>query len=109
MPLTAVGLVLLGALIHAGWNIAAKKANGDSRFAFFNAAIMFVVWTPLCIWLGWDVVPTWGALEWGLIALSGFVHWVYFFCLRCPRQGYGYAMSPKWHQYALVWMDHLNG
>jgi drug/metabolite transporter (DMT)-like permease len=81
LPLEAVGLVLLGALIHAGWNIAAKKAHGDARFTFFNAIIMAVVWTPLCIWLGWDIVPTWGFTEWGLIALSGFVHWVYFYCL----------------------------
>jgi drug/metabolite transporter (DMT)-like permease len=81
LPLAAVGLVLLGALIHAGWNIAAKKAHGDARFTFFSAATMFVVWTPLCVWLGWDIVPTWGATEWGLMALSGFVHWVYFFCL----------------------------
>ena len=81
MPLTAVGLVLLSALIHAGWNIAAKKANGDARFTFFNAIIMAVFWTPLCIWLGRDIVPTWGLTEWGLVALSGFVHWVYFYCL----------------------------
>jgi drug/metabolite transporter (DMT)-like permease len=81
MPITAILLVLLAALIHAGWNIAAKKAHGDARFAFFSSIIMFVVWTPLCVWLGWDVVPTWGTKEWGLIALSGFMHWVYFFCL----------------------------
>ena len=81
MPLQAVLLVLLGALIHAGWNIAAKKANGDARFTFFSCAIMLVVWSPLCIWLGWNVVPTWGIKEWGLMALSGFVHWVYFYCL----------------------------
>lgn len=81
MPLTAVLLVLLAALIHAGWNIAAKQAHGDARFAFFSSIIMFVVWTPLCVWLGWDVVPTWGVKEWGLIAVSGFMHWVYFFCL----------------------------
>ena len=81
MPLQAVLLVLLGALIHAGWNIAAKKANGDARFTFFSCIIMLVVWSPLCIWLGWNVVPTWGIKEWGLMALSGFVHWVYFYCL----------------------------
>ena len=81
MPLQAVLLVLLGALIHAGWNIAAKKANGDARFTFFSCIIMLVVWSPLCIWLGWNVVPTWGIKEWGLMVLSGFVHWVYFYCL----------------------------
>lgn len=81
MPLTAFALVLLGAVIHAGWNIVAKKANGDTRFTFFNAIIMAVIWSPLVIWLGWDVVPTWGLTEWGLMAASGFVHWVYFVCL----------------------------
>lgn len=74
-------LVLAGALIHAGWNIVAKKAQGDVRFTFFSGLIMAVVWTPLALWLGWRVVPTWGAKEWALIALSGFVHWVYFYCL----------------------------
>ena len=81
MPLTALALVLLGATIHAGWNIAAKKAGGDARFTFFSCTIMFVVWSPLCIWLGWNIVPTWGAKEWLLIAASGFVHWLYFVCL----------------------------
>lgn len=81
MPLPALFLVLTGALIHALWNIAAKKAGGDSRFTFFAAFIMFVFWSPLCIWLGWNVVPTWGWLEWTVIAISGLVHWVYFICL----------------------------
>ena len=81
MPLTALLLVLVGALIHAGWNIVAKKAGGDARFTFFSGAIMFVVWSPLCIWLGWSVVPTWGWREWLLMAASGLVHWLYFVCL----------------------------
>ncbi len=81
MPLTALLLVLVGALIHAGWNIVAKKAGGDARFTFFSGVLMLVVWSPLCIWLGWSVVPTWGWREWSLMAVSGFVHWLYFVCL----------------------------
>jgi drug/metabolite transporter (DMT)-like permease len=81
LPLTALFLVLTGALIHALWNIAAKKAHGDSRFTFFSCVIMAVVWSPLCLWLGWHVVPTWGWKEWTAITVSGFVHWVYFMCL----------------------------
>ena len=42
---------------------------------------MFVFWSPLCVWLGWSVIPSWGWLEWTVIAFSGFVHWVYFICL----------------------------
>lgn len=81
MPLTALLLVLIGALIHALWNIAAKKAGGDARFTFFSSVIMFIFWSPLCIWLGWDVIPNWGWIEWTAVAVSGFVHWVYFICL----------------------------
>ncbi len=81
MPLSALALVLAGALIHALWNIAAKKAQGDTRFTFFSCIIMAVVWGPFCVWWGWHVVPLWGLKEWALIAASGFVHWVYFSCL----------------------------
>jgi drug/metabolite transporter (DMT)-like permease len=72
MPITALFLVLLGALIHAGWNIVAKKAHGDARFTFFSGIIMAVVWAPLAIWLGWNIVPTWGFKEWALIAAHSY-------------------------------------
>lgn len=81
MPGTAFALILLGAFVHAGWNIAAKKAHGDARFTFFTGIIMAVFWAPLVLWMGWQTVPTWGLFEWWLIAVSGFVHWVYFVCL----------------------------
>ncbi len=81
MPASAFALVLIGALIHAGWNIVAKKAGGDARFTFFSGILMAVFWAPLALWLGWDVVGGWGWREWTLIGVSGFVHWVYFVCL----------------------------
>jgi drug/metabolite transporter (DMT)-like permease len=81
LPVTAFLLVLLGAMIHAGWNIVAKKAHGDARFSCFSGIIMVIVWTPLAIWLGWGVIGHWGWLEWSLIAASGFIHWLYFICL----------------------------
>lgn len=68
-------------MIHAGWNIVAKKAHGDARFACFNCAIMAVIWAPFVIWFGWNIVPTWGWFEWALIAASGFIHWLYFISL----------------------------
>jgi drug/metabolite transporter (DMT)-like permease len=81
LPVAALALVFTGALIHALWNIAAKKAGGDARFTFFSGVIMAVVWAPLALWVGWDVVPRWGWREWTVMAVSGFVHWVYFVCL----------------------------
>ena len=71
MSLNAFALILLAGLIHAGWNIAAKKAGGDARFAFFTSVLMMLVWAPLGWWLGRDAVPLWGAREWAIVALSG--------------------------------------
>jgi uncharacterized membrane protein len=78
---TAFLLVILAGLIHALWNIAAKKAGGDVRFAGFTAIIMAVVWAPVGFYFAWDVVPGWGWKEWLFIALSGIIHVVYFITL----------------------------
>ena len=81
MSLTAFALIVLAGLIHAGWNIVAKKAAGDARFAFFTAFIMMLLWAPLGWWLGRDVVPTWGRTEWALVVASGVLHVFYYVIL----------------------------
>ncbi|AMM23781.1 DMT family transporter [Variovorax sp. PAMC 28711] len=85
MPLSAFALILLAGFIHASWNIAAKKANGDARFAFQSGVFLMVVWAPVGLWFGWDVVPQWGAIEWGFVTLSGVLHVFYLVILL---QGY---------------------
>jgi len=81
VPLSAFALILLAGIIHASWNIAAKKANGDARFAFQSGVLMAVVWAPVGIALGWSVVPSWGYTEWGFIVLSGVLHVFYYVIL----------------------------
>lgn len=81
MPLSAFALILLAGVIHASWNIAAKKANGDVRFAFQSGVFLMIVWAPLGFWLGWDVLPQWGRLQWGLVVLSGVLHAAYYVIL----------------------------
>jgi drug/metabolite transporter (DMT)-like permease len=81
MPLSAFALVILAGFIHSLWNIAAKKAGGDARFAGFSSLIIMVVWAPVGIYYGWDVVPNWGRLEWAFVALSGVLHVLYFVAL----------------------------
>ncbi|VTU14723.1 multidrug efflux system protein MdtJ [Variovorax sp. SRS16] len=81
MPLSAFALILLAGVIHASWNIAAKKANGDARFAFQTGVFMMVVWAPLGIALGWNVVPHWGAGQWSLVVASGVLHVFYYVIL----------------------------
>ena len=73
--------MLLAGLIHAGWNILAKKTGGDARFAFFTSAWQMAVWAPLGLWLAWRAVPAWGAAEWAVIGASALLHVVYFVTL----------------------------
>lgn len=81
MPLSALALVVLAGLIHASWNIAAKKAGGDVRFAAFSALVMMVFWAPVGLWLGWQQVPAWGVREWALVVASALLHVAYFIIL----------------------------
>lgn len=87
MPAGALALVLLAGLIHASWNIAAKKAGGDIRFAAFTTAVSIVAWAPLGLWLAWRDVPGLGRQEWMLLAASAVLHCGYYlFLLRGYRK-----------------------
>lgn len=78
MSLTALSLVILAGLIHASWNIAAKKSGGDLRFIAFTSLVILVVWMPVGVAVGWDVVPQWGWIEWACVAASAVLHVLYF-------------------------------
>lgn len=81
MPLTALALVLAAALLHALWNIVAKRAGGDSRFALVVSVQLSLLWAPLGLWVAWRVVPLWGWREWAAIFASALVHVLYFTAL----------------------------
>ena len=81
MSALSLTLVILAGLIHAVWNVTAKKAGGDARFATFTGLLMALIWAPLGIWLGWDVLASWGRVEWGLVVASGVVHVLYYIAL----------------------------
>jgi drug/metabolite transporter (DMT)-like permease len=74
-------MVLLAGLIHASWNIAAKKAGGDARFAFFTSVFLMLIWAPVGIYFGKDVLGTWGWHEWGFMLASALLHVLYFVVL----------------------------
>jgi drug/metabolite transporter (DMT)-like permease len=74
-------IVLLAGLLHALWNIVAKKAGGDVRFACFSAGVGIVIWAPLGIWLGWDVVPQWDIWAWSFVVGSALLRILYFVVL----------------------------
>ncbi|GGB28025.1 membrane protein [Flexivirga endophytica] len=83
MSATALALVLTAALLHAIWNIAAKRvANGGYVFVFCYAALSAVLWLPigLIVLLANDTGITWALL--GATALSGLLHIAYGLALQ---------------------------
>jgi len=78
MSLTALGLVLLAALLHAVWNLAAKKAGGDHRFAFIAALFAVVGWAPVAGWVGLEEFARWSAWAWAVVLASAVLHLLYF-------------------------------
>ena len=78
MPLSALALVLLAAVLHASWNITAKQAGGDHRFTLITSLLTSLLWLPAGLWFGWHEVPRWGWLEWGVVSASAVVHLLYF-------------------------------
>jgi drug/metabolite transporter (DMT)-like permease len=78
MPLSALALVLLAALLHAVWNIAAKKAGGNHHFALMGVVMMTTLWLPAALWFGLLDALRWGWFTWAVMLASAVVHVAYF-------------------------------
>ena len=81
MPLQALLLVLAAATLHALWNMAAKRAGGDHRFAFLTVLLSVLLWAPLALWSAPAELPRWGWLAWAVVIVSAALHVVYFLTL----------------------------
>ena len=81
MPVQALALVLAAALLHATWNLIAKRSGGDHRFAFLTAVGVTVLWAPAAWWFGADELPRWGVAEWAVLGASAVVHVGYYLAL----------------------------
>lgn len=78
MPLSALALVLCAALLHAVWNLGAKKAGGNHHFVFASAAGVSLLWAPLALWIGWEQIPAWSGAAWLAALASAVLHLFYF-------------------------------
>ncbi|RCS59255.1 DMT family transporter [Parvibium lacunae] len=83
MPLSALGLVILAAFIHASWNLVAKRAaHVGAAFVFAYTLLGAALYLP---WLVWEIVHTpitWDGPVLVCIALSGLIHLAYSLCLQ---------------------------
>jgi drug/metabolite transporter (DMT)-like permease len=82
MPLSALALILLAAVLHAGWNLAVKSA-GESGAAFIWAAAFAstILWGPLALGLHGAEVASLGLAAWLCVAASALIHVFYFLLL----------------------------
>jgi drug/metabolite transporter (DMT)-like permease len=88
MSAAALVLVLVAAVVHAVWNLVAKRAGGDLRYVLLLQLGVVVFWAPVGAWFAWREAPGYGLEQWGLVAVSGMLHTGYFLALlRGYRRG----------------------
>ena len=51
MSSLALALVLCAALLHAAWNLGAKKAGADHHFLFSSAIMAALLWLPIVLFM----------------------------------------------------------
>lgn len=88
MTAFALALILVAAVLHASWNLCAKRAGGGLPFVWLVGAVICVLYVPVLVVYGWWSRPAipWGAAWW--ILGSGVWKTVYSLVLqRSYRKG----------------------
>jgi drug/metabolite transporter (DMT)-like permease len=96
MTVQALTLVLAAALVHALWNLVAKRARHGREggqgeqlvLQLLTAVAVAVLWAPVGLWASVDELPRWGREAWLAVGLSAAVHLAYFSALLT-----GYAQA----------------
>jgi drug/metabolite transporter (DMT)-like permease len=78
MPLSALALVITAALLHASWNIAAKRAGGNRHLPLLSGLFVVTLWLPLAAWFGLQELAHWSLQAWLMVLASAVVHLLYF-------------------------------
>ena len=81
----AFALVLVAAIVHAAWNLLAKRAAGGIAFAFLINALATLIYTPLIVGVLLLERPHIDIVALIFIVGSGLIHIAYFLVLQ---QGY---------------------
>ena len=72
----ALGIVLLAALFHAGWNFLAKKSRNKMAFIWWFLLIATIGYLPMFLYFWPQVAVT--AAGWACIVATGVLHALYF-------------------------------
>lgn len=82
MSLTDLLLVIVAAIIHASWNLLAKRSQGGARLIWGYSLANFILYMPLAAWLIHRDGLHWSLLQWGLVLVSALLHIGYSVCLQ---------------------------
>lgn len=82
MPLSALALVILGALVHATWNVLAKRASGGMPFVWLYGLVSLCAAAPFCVVAWLRQAEPLGAAAWAAIACSAALHLLYSLALQ---------------------------
>jgi drug/metabolite transporter (DMT)-like permease len=82
MTAFALGLVLLAAVLHATWNLCAKRAGGGLPFVWIVGAVICVLYVPVLIGYGVLHRPSFGLTDIAWVAGSGVLKTAYSLSLQ---------------------------
>lgn len=82
MSAAALALVVCAALLHASWNLLAKKAAGGAAFIWLYSAANVVLYAPVVLAMVWLTRPVWGWREAGFVLMSSALHIGYSLSLQ---------------------------
>lgn len=84
----AIAAVLLAALTHATWNLAAKRAAGSRHFVWLYSLGSLVLYAPAVAWVLLFERPQFQAAHWLALLMTGILHLGYSLTLQA-----GYRVS----------------
>jgi drug/metabolite transporter (DMT)-like permease len=82
MPSLALAAVLLAALTHATWNLAAKRAADSRHFVWMYSALSVLLYLPIVAYVMWTTRPQFTALHWLALVATGLLHMGYSLLLQ---------------------------
>ena len=84
----AIAAVLLAALTHATWNLAAKRAARSRHFVWLYSLGSVVIYAPAILWVLVYQRPHFEAIHWLALLMTGVLHMGYSLLLQA-----GYRVS----------------
>ncbi len=82
MSLLALGLILTAAIVHASWNLLAKRAGGGAAFVWLFGVLAAGIYAPLALGVILLQRPSIGPLQLGFVLGSAVLQTSYYLVLQ---------------------------